>query len=145
MKNIQITSKKFSYSKKEFRLYLQNDILSLFFNSQKALLKLKNGESKKFIAVGSRNNDCTIDVKAPDTKTKKELQAIMPDKIGNLIAIIIHQDIFQSKNGELYVNLDNNGFAKDVLLKDVIMFGDIRGKRTKQYEILSEDSDKICL
>ena len=63
----------------------------------------------------------------------------MADTSGNLITIILHQDIFQSDRGELHVNFDHDGFAKDVVLKDVIMLGVIRVKRL--YQDVSSSSN----
>jgi hypothetical protein len=145
MKNIDVTSEEFSSSEEEFRLYTQNDLLSLFFNTQSMLPTLQEGDSKQYTAIGSKRDDCIIDIAVPNRETREELQAVMPDNEGKFITITIHQNIFQSKNGELYVNFDSDGFAKDVLLRDVIMFGDIRGKRIQQNENLAETLSTICL
>jgi hypothetical protein len=90
-------------------------------------------------------DDCIIDIAVPNQELKEELEIIMPKNIGRFITIIIHQDIFQSKNGELHVNFDENGFAQDVVLKDVLFFGDIRGKRTNQTSNSTEDFTTIQL
>jgi len=145
MKNIDITTEEFSFSQQEFRLYTQNDLLSLFFNTQKILPTLKEGEARSYAAIGSKQDDCRIDVVVPDKQTKEELQKILPKNDGLFITIIIHQDIFQSKNGELHVNFDKDGFAKDVLLRDVILFGDIRGTRTNQSQDQNVNLSTICL
>jgi len=145
MKNVDVVEEEFDISQKEFRLYTQNDLLSLFFNTQKMLPSLKEGENVQYTAVGSKTDDCIIDIVAPNKETKEELETMMPDNSGLFITIIIHQDIFQSKNGELHVNFDKDGFAQDVVLKDVIMFGDIRGKRTNQETNFAENLSTICL
>ncbi len=145
MKNVDQVKKEYDYSKSPFRLYTQNDLLSLFFNTQKILPTLQSGENRHYTAVGSKTDDCIIDIAVPDTKLRSELEMIMPDNNGLFITIIINQDIFQSKNGELHVNFDKDGFAKDVVLKDVIMFGDIRGKRTNQETNFAENLSTICL
>jgi hypothetical protein len=145
MKNIDVTEVKFDISDKDFRLYTQNDLLSLFFNTQKILPTLKKGERKQYTAVGSKMDDCIIDIAVPHQELKEELEIIMPKNIGRFITIIIHQDIFQSQNGELHVNFDENGFAQDVVLKDVLFFGDIRGKRTNQTSNSTEDFTTIQL
>lgn len=132
MKNISVETKEFSHSDEVFRFFTDNDLLSLFFNTQKILPTLKDGESKQFAAIGSKDPNCAIDIKVPDPQLRREIQALMADEEGELITIIINQDIFQSERGELHVNFDDDFYAKDVVLKDVIMFGDIRGKRTYQ-------------
>jgi len=145
MKNVDIVEEEFDAYDKEFRLYTKDDLLSLFFNTQKILPTLQDGESKQYTAVGSKTDDCIIDIAVPSQELKEELETIMPDNNGLFITIIIHQDIFQSENGELHVNFDKDGFAQDVVLKDVIMFGDIRGKRTNQETNYAENLSTICL
>lgn len=141
MKNTKVETETFSQGSEVFRFFTDNDLLSLFFNTQKILPTLKYGESKKLAAIGSKSPNCEIDIEVPDEELRDELQLIMADTSGNLITIILHQDIFQSERGELHVNFDNDGFAKDVVLKDVIMFGDIRGKRIYQD---TSDTDNLA-
>jgi hypothetical protein len=137
MKNVKEETTEFENSEDIFRFFTDNDLLSLFFNTQKILPSLKEGDSKKLAAIGSKSPNCEIDIEVPTQQLRQELTAIMGDVDGQLLTIILHQNIFQSERGELHVNFDNDGFAKDVLLKDVIMFGDIRGKRI--YQTLSSN------
>ena len=132
MKNIKVITPKFETYKEPFNFYTDNDILSLFFNTQKILPSFKEGESKKLAAIGSKTANCVVDIEVPTNQKRKELQAIMSSDQGQLLTIILHQDIFQSEQGKLHVIFDEDGFAENVLLKDVILFGDIRGKRTYQ-------------
>jgi len=136
-------SQEFEYSEEAFRFYTHNDLLSLFFNTKKTLPALKNGDSRKLAAIGSRSENCEIDIKIPDGQLRQELEAIMPGNKGQLVTIIINQDIFQSEKGELHVNFDEDSFAKDVLLKDVIMFGDITGTRTYQTQKSKSPAEKL--
>lgn len=145
MKNIKIDAKVFEYTEEVFRFYTDNDLLSLFFNTQKMLSTYKEGEAKHLAAIGSRSPNCEIDIEVPNEELREELQAIMPDNYGRLLTIIINQDIFQSERGELHVNFDEDSFAQDVLLKDVIMFGDIRGTRTYQNKQGKPSIKKITL
>ena len=130
MKNIKVATQDFDFEEGDFRFYTDNDLLSLFFNTKKILPTLKKGDSKELSAIGSKTPNCIIDIEVPQGKKRQKLQTIMSDKEGRLLTIILHQNIFQSKEGELHVIFDEEGLAKNVLLRDVIMFGDIRGKRT---------------
>lgn len=103
--------------------YAKDDLLSLFFNfkqisknmSQKILLK----------AVGANKKDGRIDLeKLQDTK---KFQKEFSWSDGAYFKVIIHDKIFASKQGELFVNLNRQGIAQSAILKDVIFFGDIRG------------------
>lgn len=132
MNNVKVFVTDFTTSQEPFGFYTENDLLSLFFNTKQILPTLKAGESKQLSAIGSKSPDCIIDIEAPSQHKRLELEAAMSDIDGRLITIILHQDIFQSEKGELHVLFDDDGFAKNVLLKDVILFGDIRGKRLYQ-------------
>jgi len=130
MKNVKEEISTLKVSQENFRLYTDNDLLSLFFNTKKILPTLQEGETRSLTAIGSKNPNCEIDINVPCAQKKEALQEIMQDDKGRLLTIILHQDIFQSKDGELNVIFDEEGLAKNVLLRDVILFGDIRGKRT---------------
>ena len=130
MKNIKVATEEFDFEEGDFRFYTDNDLLSLFFNTKKILPKLKQGDKKELSAIGSKTPNCIIDIEVPQGEKRQKLQTIMSDDEGRLLTIILHQDIFQSKEGELHVIFDEEGLAKDVLLRDVILFGDIRGTRT---------------
>jgi len=130
MKNIKVATQNFDFEERDFRFYTDNDLLSLFFNTKKIFPTLKEGDTKELSAIGSKTPNCIIDIEVPQGKKRQKLQRIMSNKEGRLLTIILHQDIFQSKEGELHVIFDEEGLAKSVLLRDVILFGDIRGKRT---------------
>jgi hypothetical protein len=132
MKNIKVETTEYENSEDVFRFFTDNDLLSLFFNTQKIFPTLKDGDSKQFAAIGSKSPNCEINIEVPGQDLRQELGNVMGDIDGQLITIILNQNIFQSERGELHVYFDHDGFAKDVLLKDVIMFGDIRGKRIYQ-------------
>ena len=130
MQNIKVPHTEFSTKEEDFRFYTKNDLLSLFFNTKKILPSLKEGDQRKLAAIGSKTPNCVIDIEVPAGKKRDYLQEIMSDTQGRLLTIILHQEIFQSKEGRLHVIFDKEGLATNVLLKDVIFFGDIRGKRT---------------
>ena len=44
--------------------------------------------------------------------------------------VLLNKRIFASKNGEMYIDLNDDGICTNAVLKDVLMFGDIRGKMT---------------
>lgn len=135
MKNVKVCAPEFTSTREPYEFYTDNDLLSLFFNTQKILPTLKNGESKKFFAIGSKAVDSSINIEVPDALKRQAIQEIMCDTDGLLVTIILNQDIFQSEKGELNVIFDEDGFAKNVLLRDVIFFGDIRSNRL--YQTLS--------
>jgi len=130
MQNIRVPHTEFSTKEEDFRFYTKDDLLSLFFNTKKILPSLKEGDQKQLSAIGSKTPNCIIDIEVPAGENRSYLQEVMADNEGRLLTIILHQDIFQSKEGRLHVIFDEEGLATNVLLKDVILFGDIRGERT---------------
>jgi hypothetical protein len=110
------------YSQKDGDYYAPNDLLSLFFNFKKMLPSLEVKTASKFYAVGANKTDGRIDV-----MPLKNLDSLDWKK-GHLMKVIINQKIFSSKNGELLLNLGDDGLCKQAVLKDVLLFGDIRGE-----------------
>ena len=110
------------YSQKDGDYYAPNDLLSLFFNFKKMLPSLEVKTASKFYAVGANKTDGRIDV-----MPLKNL-GNLDWKGGHLMKVVINQKIFSSKKGELLLNLGDNGLCKQAVLKDVLLFGDIRGE-----------------
>jgi len=110
------------FLKKDGDYYAANDLLSLFFNFKKMLPSLKVVSDSKFYAVGANKTDGRIDVKPLYVKDEFNW------KDGHLMRVIINDKIFASKKGELLINLRDDGLCQQAILKDVILFGDIRGE-----------------
>ena len=50
---------------------------------------------------------------------------------GDFLTVILNDRIFASAKGELLINLDSSGLCEKAILEDVLLFGDIVGKRIK--------------
>ncbi|MRI82852.1 MAG: hypothetical protein C6I00_00335 [Nitratiruptor sp.] len=105
--------------------YAPNDLLSLYFNIAPTLHTLQG--QQRFYAVGGDRNSGAVDIIAPTGKELAKLKRLLKVD-GTYLIAVIHQKIFASKEGRLYIVLDSDGIAKKALLKDVILFGDIVGK-----------------
>ncbi len=111
-------------SEETLSYFTDNDVLSLYFNLPK-LLRPKRS-SYTFYAVGGSEENGRLDVMRPQGKELKEIKRLL--KVDGLyLKAVLHQRIFASKKGELYMVLDSQGITKKGLLKDVIFFGDIVG------------------
>jgi len=119
--------KKKEYSQKEGDYYAPNDLLSLFFNFKNMLPSLDIKVPSKFYAVGANKKDGRIDVEP--LKNPEAIRKEFGWGTGHTMKVTINQKIFASKKGELLLNLGNDGLCKQAVLKDVLLFGDIRGKR----------------
>lgn len=123
-----------TYSSNPIPFYAKNDILSLFFNVKSLLKEIPQGKEKLIHAVGGSNKKGEIIVTNPAGEKRRELASLMPTHENRLITVIVDQDIFKSDRGELYVSLDSDTLAKEAMLKDVLLFGDIHGYRVWQKE-----------
>ncbi len=108
--------------------YAPEDILSLFFNV-KQYMKLR--QNQVLYAVGANKNDGRIDVVFPRGKELERLEKELEMSDGVFVKVILNDKIFSSANGELLINLDEEGLCEKAILEDVLLFGDIVGKRVR--------------
>lgn len=116
----------------------ENDLLSLFFNVRTLLKNLPKGERQTIKVVGSKSDDGSMLLTNPAGDKRLELGELMPEHEDRFVTVVINQDIFESEKGELYINLDSDYLAKEAMLKDVLLFGDIRGQRVWQKGTLPD-------
>ncbi len=109
--------------------YAENDILSLYFNIRDIIGDCKMPFAKDLKAVGAEKRTGRVRVETVTGDGREKLKRSLGDEPCYL-KVTIYQKLFGSKGGELYLSLDREFIARKALLKDVIMFGDIRGKLT---------------
>lgn len=130
--------------------FATNDLLSLFFNFS----KIPHSGDKFFVrAAGAKSADGRIDIERPrgsaaaniaselgvvppsdaDTNSSAAASA-KPSEHGTdkqaaaIYVVFINQPIFSSSRGELHLSLNEHGYADRAVLKDVLLFGDIRAR-----------------
>lgn len=108
--------------------YAPEDILSLFFNV-KQYMKLR--QNQILYAIGANKNDGRIDVVFPKGKELEKVAKELEIEDGVFVKVILNDKIFSSSNGELLINLDEDGLCEKAILQDVLLFGDIVGKRIR--------------
>ncbi len=114
-----------SRSEKATPFYAPDDVLSLFFNHLPEIMQAKAGEHFRFRAIGSGHKDGFIDMDFPGGKKLEALKDTLDaGDSGVFLIATIHQPIFTSKSGELFLHLSNEGVATRAVLKDVALFGD---------------------
>ena len=111
-----------TFEKQKGDYYAPNDLLSLFFNFKKMLPSLEVTSDSTFYAVGANKTDGRIDIKPLHVKDEFDW------KKGHLMRVIVNDKIFASKKGELLINLRDDGLCQEAILKDVLLFGDIKGE-----------------
>lgn len=108
--------------------YASEDILSLFFNV-KQYMKLR--QNQVLFAIGANKNNGRIDVVFPKGQEIEKLKQELEIDEGIFVKVILNDKIFSSANGELLINLDEEGLCEKAILEDVLLFGDIVGKRVR--------------
>ena len=130
--------------------FATNDLLSLFFNFS----KIPHSGDKFFVrAAGAKSADGRIDIQIPRgsaaANIASELGVAPPSDAGTnsgapasakpggngadkqaaaIYVVFINQPIFSSSRGELHLSLNERGYADRAVLKDVLLFGDIRAR-----------------
>lgn len=118
-----------SDSVKTLKYFVKDDLLSLFFNFKTKSNDFNITKTTNFYAVGANKKDGRLEVSPMSTKLQKEL---FESKGGHNFIATINQPIFSSEKGELFVRLDDEGICTYAVLKDVLFFGDIKGKLVKK-------------
>ncbi|MEA3554826.1 MAG: DUF3108 domain-containing protein [Campylobacterota bacterium] len=111
-----------------YEFYAQNDILSLYFNIIN-LIKDEDKENLVFHAIGAKKNNGRVDIIKPNDEDLIDIKNLMEIDTDNFLRVRINQDIFSSSDGEMIINVDQNNICNKVILKDVLLFGDIIGKK----------------
>ncbi|NOQ30098.1 MAG: DUF3108 domain-containing protein [Helicobacteraceae bacterium] len=105
--------------------YASNDFQSLMFNLKTFLKSVPVGDRKETRVIGSNNNEGKILILHKKiTQADREL---FHEKLSTLVGVVINQDIFaKDSTGELLVNFDKNEYIQEAILKDILMFGDVK-------------------
>lgn len=135
IKCVEVLSSKIKEDeKKDYKnscdFYAPEDILTLFFNLTYYLGEAYSApELVKLAAVGANSRTGTVDIHSLDMhKVEKENPFFKNSHA--LLSVRLNERIFASKNGEMIININQKGICDKALLKDVVLFGDIRGELT---------------
>jgi hypothetical protein len=124
---IKTQGKEKSEHSEKVKFYAKNDLLSLFFNFKTLFPNLDIKKRHILHAVGANKDTGKIDI---FPLSKKDFSDLISGDLTNLklMKVILSDKIFASKKGELYLGLNKRGLCEKAVLKDVILFGDIRGE-----------------
>ncbi len=115
-------------SRKVLNYYTDNDILTLFFNIKSIFgADFAIEEPTVLYAIGANKKDGHLNLLEPKGKKLRKIKELLGED-DNILVAIINQEIFSSEKGELFLNLNDQGICTKALLKDVVLFGDIRGE-----------------
>lgn len=116
-------------SDKTLDYFVQDDLLSLFFNFKIQSNNFNITKKTPFYAVGASDKDGRLDI---FPMPKKLLDEFFDTQKGHNFIVTINKPVFSSKNGELLIQLDDDGICTSAVLRDVLFFGDIKGILVKK-------------
>lgn len=110
------------------KYYADNDILSLYFNISDDFRAMKPGAHKVYYAVGANPKDGRVDLIIPMGAKLGEIKDTFEGvRATSYVIVYINQPIFSSERGELWIAFNGQNDCERATLKNVILFGDIRG------------------
>jgi hypothetical protein len=110
------------------KYYADNDILTLYFNISDDFRTMKAGSQKVYYAVGANPKDGRVDLIIPSGAKLGEIKETFEGvKASSYVIVYINQKIFSSERGELWIAFNEKNDCERATLKDVILFGDVRG------------------
>ncbi len=123
-----VNGEKVEESRAVLPYYADNDILTLFFNLRELIGQdLVENKKIQLYAIGANRKDGHLSVEIPDSKMEKMMKKLLK-KDDNLLIVVLNQKLFASKKGEFLINVTKKGLCDSVVLKDVLMYGDLVGK-----------------
>jgi hypothetical protein len=117
--------------KQRLSFYAANDLLTLYFNLDKLLPDKHKAGTYRFKAVGAEKQDGKISIVIPSPPELDGYRKDLGSGAAWYATVIIHQKIFMSKEGRLQIAVGEDGITRTALLKDLILFGDIKAVRKK--------------
>ncbi|MBD3793586.1 MAG: DUF3108 domain-containing protein [Campylobacterales bacterium] len=110
-------------------MYAKDDLLTLYFNLNTYIKDKQTSKQYRFPAVGAEIQDGYVDIYIPKSSELPEYKKMLGSEASWYARAIVNQDIFSSEKGELFLSIAEDGIAEKAVLKDLILFGDIRAKR----------------
>ncbi|MCF6206103.1 MAG: DUF3108 domain-containing protein [Sulfurovum sp.] len=111
--------------------YATNDLLTLYFNLDRLIPDKNKAGTYVFNAVGAEKQKGKVDIVIPSSGQLPQYREELGAKAEWYATVVIHQKIFMSKEGRLQIAVGKDGITQTALLKDLILFGDIKAERVR--------------
>ena len=117
-------------SSERLKYYSKDDLLTLYFNLNKKIDRTKEDKHYTFLAVGAEKQEGKAEIYIPKKSDYSEYKEMLGESDNSWYArAIIHQKIFSSDKGELLLRIGDDGITQKAILKDLILFGDVRATK----------------
>jgi hypothetical protein len=120
---------------KIMKIYSKDDLLTLYFNLHHYIKDKKLSRDYRFSAVGAEIQKGFVSVHIPSSQEMPEYKELLGEGGDWYARAIVHQKIFSSDKGELFLSISKEGVTKRAVLKDLILFGDIRAFKMNKGSI----------
>ena len=109
--------------------YAKNDLLTLYFNMDRAIKK--KGKVYQFKAVGLEKQNGLVTVTVPsENETANYIKDLNLSANWYAKAEIVQKN-FKGNKGNILLSVDKDGFIKKAVIKNIMMYGDAKLIRTK--------------
>ncbi|SFV67495.1 hypothetical protein MNB_SV-10-333 [hydrothermal vent metagenome] len=110
--------------------YSKDDLLTLYFNlpSKVNFLLPKTYE---LTAVGAEKQGGKVTVIVPPAKAYPYYEKTLGKGDFSYLTAIVYQKLFESSRGELMLAIGKDGIAQKAVLKDLILYGDLKAVRIR--------------
>lgn len=109
--------------------YAKNDLLTLYFNMDRALVK--KGKVYTMKAIGLEKQKGIVQVTVPTDAKAGSYKKDLGTTANWYAKARIVQKNFRKKKGDILLSVDNDGFIKRSVIKDILMYGDAHLIRVK--------------
>ena len=108
--------------------YAVDDMVTLFLNLSYKIKDKTLPKHYRFKAAGADKEHGNVDISIPTSKQAKEMTKLLgKTKKGEwLMNLVMHRQLYGSKQGELMVRMSKESTIEKAVLKDLIFFGDVR-------------------
>lgn len=108
--------------------YATDDMVTLFLNLGQHIKSKSKPKHYVFKAVGADKKNGRVDITIPNPKEAKEMRKLVgkTDKGDWLINLVMHRQLYNSRQGELMVRMNEESMIEKAVLKDLLFFGDVR-------------------
>ncbi len=115
--------------KTKLNFYAKNDLLTLYFNMDKAIKQ--KGKTYTLKAVGLEKQKGIVKVTVPSKENIASYKKDLGESADWYAKALIVQKNFRKKKGDILLSVAKDGFIKKAVIKDILMYGDANLIRTK--------------
>lgn len=119
--------------KKTLNFYARDDLLTLYFNLNNAIKDKQKGKSYLFRSVGLEKQQGKAYITIPNKAELPEYQEDLGTTAIRYAKILIHQRNFRKKKGDILLSVAKDGYIEKSVIKDVLLYGDAKIERVREY------------